>query len=714
MLNNRIGYLHFWCQKVLPLVYDNSLSYLEVLYKVKEKLNEVIKFTNDIPEYIDKKVIEAFDEEHLKELISEVFKTIEDAISANNEGTNTHFSTSYPDAGTLVWHDNKLYKTKHPIDAGDTILPDSNIELVNFGDMFNEFLTEVKTRFTDNDDGDRETSSTDRPVHDLVWLHNELYEVIKPIAEGNAYIYTGANKNVESTNLDKIYDYLLDLISSEIDAREHADDVLDGKISYEATAREDADTALGGRINDEILAREGADTALGGRIDGEILAREGADNTLQGNIDTETRARVEAILEEYNARVEADNAINARIDNLSGYKDGFKNIKDYGAVGDGGLHPLSEFYNSLDAARVDFPFAQSLTLSIDAAALQKAINNNLLVFVPKGIYIFNGSVVLPQNASITIQGEDKQHTAFKSVISSISMIHFERVSGASLFTIKDIQFVCETGVTGVTAIYFHGLIDGATRYEDNWITVQRCNFYDLNRALDLYTCSNIYVDHCYAVRTTIFAHLGRAASFAHFSNILTLLGWCTIYCEDALEDGISNGLYCYDVIGVFNSNLTFRVHGWQAVYIQNCSADFQGGVDGGYFIYGCQDVTINGCWCAGTDVANSLGIRLWNCYNAHISDCTIEHFTSGLRIDAPAYCGNTISNNVFLANSGGDIGVHAGSGVIITGNTFRSGSVPILGYENTSHNIADNNVMIGTVYPMQLGDGSLVDRNVYI
>ena len=293
-MNTRIGHLHFWCQKVLPLVYDNSLSYYEVLLKLKNKLNEVIDYTNQIPEYIDEKVKDAFDEEHLKELISEVFRTIEDAITANNEGTNTHFSTNYPITGTLVWHDNKLYKTKHPIDEGDTIIPNSNIELVNFGDMFDDFLTEVKTRFTDNDDGDRETASTDRPVHDLVWLHNELYEVIKPIAEGNGYIYTGANKNVESINLDKIYDYLLDLISSEIDAREQDIETVTQLVQNEATAREQADIALGGRIDDEATARYNADVALGGRIDDEATARYNADVALGGRIDDEATARVNA------------------------------------------------------------------------------------------------------------------------------------------------------------------------------------------------------------------------------------------------------------------------------------------------------------------------------------------------------------------------------------------------------------------------------------
>lgn len=34
--------IKFWCFKVLPLVYDDSLSYLEVLYKMKDKLNEML------------------------------------------------------------------------------------------------------------------------------------------------------------------------------------------------------------------------------------------------------------------------------------------------------------------------------------------------------------------------------------------------------------------------------------------------------------------------------------------------------------------------------------------------------------------------------------------------------------------------------------------------------------------------------------------------
>lgn len=382
--NNRIGYLHFWCQKVLPLVYDNSLSYYEALLKFKNKLNEVIEYTNEIPEYIDGKVKEAFDDDHLKELISEVFLTIEDAITANNEGTNTHFSQDYPTVGTLVWHDNKLYRTMHAIDEGDTIIPDSNIELVNFGDMFSEFLTEVKTRFTDNDDGLRETSSTDRPVHDLVWLNDELYEVIKPIAEGNAYIYSGTNKNVESINLDKIYDYLLDLISSEIATREHDDGVLQDNIDAEALTREGADDVLQGNIDAEVRAREEAvsaeATARGEAIDAEALARGNADDAILAkigdldNLPTSVKANIVASINEL---YEDIGTIPRSIS--------YTTPEEHGAVGDG----ITD-----DTAAINAAFNAETTV---------VFKNGTTYLITDSINIPDGGQLLGNNATILLK-----------------------------------------------------------------------------------------------------------------------------------------------------------------------------------------------------------------------------------------------------------------------------------------------------------------------
>ena len=46
--NGKITPFQFYCQHVLPLVYDQSLSYYEVLCKLQSKLNEVIDSQNNL------------------------------------------------------------------------------------------------------------------------------------------------------------------------------------------------------------------------------------------------------------------------------------------------------------------------------------------------------------------------------------------------------------------------------------------------------------------------------------------------------------------------------------------------------------------------------------------------------------------------------------------------------------------------------------------
>ena len=80
-----LKYFHFWCQKVLPLVYDDSLSYYEVLCKVVQYLNEVIKTENEIIENVDQlkaelqvvqEWINNFDTSYAEEIIREYLATM--------------------------------------------------------------------------------------------------------------------------------------------------------------------------------------------------------------------------------------------------------------------------------------------------------------------------------------------------------------------------------------------------------------------------------------------------------------------------------------------------------------------------------------------------------------------------------------------------------------------------------------------------------------
>ena len=54
----KVNKISVCCQKVLPLVYDESLSYYEVLCKVQQKLNELIKINNTIRDEVHKEYVE--------------------------------------------------------------------------------------------------------------------------------------------------------------------------------------------------------------------------------------------------------------------------------------------------------------------------------------------------------------------------------------------------------------------------------------------------------------------------------------------------------------------------------------------------------------------------------------------------------------------------------------------------------------------------------
>lgn len=95
----------FWCQKVLPLVYDDSLSYYEVLCKVVKYINELIEqdkiFFDELNETkedletklnelkeelsIVQKFIEEYDTKHIEEIVKNFLATMI-FVEINNDG----------------------------------------------------------------------------------------------------------------------------------------------------------------------------------------------------------------------------------------------------------------------------------------------------------------------------------------------------------------------------------------------------------------------------------------------------------------------------------------------------------------------------------------------------------------------------------------------------------------------------------------------------
>lgn len=81
--------LRYWCHKVIPLVYDDSLSYYEVLCKVTNVVNQLIDNDKEIVVTLDEvqNAIETLNVEEIAQMISE----IEPDVASLKNKVNHHF-----------------------------------------------------------------------------------------------------------------------------------------------------------------------------------------------------------------------------------------------------------------------------------------------------------------------------------------------------------------------------------------------------------------------------------------------------------------------------------------------------------------------------------------------------------------------------------------------------------------------------------------------
>ncbi|WP_409345872.1 right-handed parallel beta-helix repeat-containing protein [Paenibacillus sp. MBLB4367] len=85
-------------------------------------------------------------------------------------------------------------------------------------------------------------------------------------------------------------------------------------------------------------------------------------------------------------------------------------VKWFGAIGDGGSHPLSERFATLESAQAAYPHAKALTDEIDWCAIQAAIEYvktgsapTTRVYIPKGTYLVN-QAIRPEVDNIVVSG----------------------------------------------------------------------------------------------------------------------------------------------------------------------------------------------------------------------------------------------------------------------------------------------------------------------
>lgn len=82
------GSFRFWCQKVLPLVYDDSLSYYELLCKVVDYLNNVISDVSNVETNMTN-VVESYN--NLQDFVNANFETLVNTYNQLEEYVNEYF-----------------------------------------------------------------------------------------------------------------------------------------------------------------------------------------------------------------------------------------------------------------------------------------------------------------------------------------------------------------------------------------------------------------------------------------------------------------------------------------------------------------------------------------------------------------------------------------------------------------------------------------------
>ncbi len=297
---------NFWSNKVLPLVYDDSLSYYEVICKLAQY------------------------QEYMRNYFVNLFYLLEEQIASINEKEND-FASKNRDVGDLVWINDELYRVIHKIPAGNHYVIGENIEHITVETL-------IKTGYksiADYIETDDKTSSRENPAGTLIWYMGGLYECIKDIATGEGYV---VNNNIIKTTVEEQLkkikleiDRLEQKIDKEIQDRIDGDNNLQNQLNQEIAERKEADTQINTRIDNLVIGGGGGGgttdlTDVYNQINTEKTNRETADADLQtqitsndtdiANLNTGLTTLQTSIANEANTRLTKDNDLQSQIDAL--------------------------------------------------------------------------------------------------------------------------------------------------------------------------------------------------------------------------------------------------------------------------------------------------------------------------------------------------------------------------------------------------------------
>lgn len=149
-----IPYLRFWCQKVLPAVYDQSLSYYEVLCKLAAFLNKMLEELEKMQDNID--------------ALHKAYKDLQDWVNAEIARFEAHMEQHFDDLTKELWNKFEQYKNNTNNTLQQWFNEYETTTTNNLNKKFNDFVTNANTRidqmfntYTTNTNNDFNTWKSD-------------------------------------------------------------------------------------------------------------------------------------------------------------------------------------------------------------------------------------------------------------------------------------------------------------------------------------------------------------------------------------------------------------------------------------------------------------------------------------------------------------------------------------------------------------------------
>lgn len=127
-----IPYLRFWCQKVLPAVYDQSLSYYEVLCKLAAFLNKMLEELEKMQDNID--------------ALHKAYKDLQDWVNAEIARFEAHMEQHFDDLTKELWNKFEQYKNDTNTTLQQWFSEYETNTTNNLNKKFNEFVNNANTR----------------------------------------------------------------------------------------------------------------------------------------------------------------------------------------------------------------------------------------------------------------------------------------------------------------------------------------------------------------------------------------------------------------------------------------------------------------------------------------------------------------------------------------------------------------------------------------